>query len=218
MRRNKIMNNIKLIAFDVDGTLTKGYGWKLFHDVGGVTPKEHKDWRDTYMAGMIDYVEWHGRMEVRYKEKGMTKKIFTNAVQNIEFYNGARECIAQIQKRYLTCLASSSPNLYVEAVAKRLGVKRFHAAIEFVFDKKGVFQKIQFDTVDTHQKVNYLKSLCQELKITSDQIVYVGDSDNDLEAFRFTGRGILVGNGNDTLRNTAWKQIHALHELPQLLL
>lgn len=208
---------MKLVAFDVDGTLTKGFGWKSFHDTGGVTPEEHKAWRKEYLTGKIDYNQWIARIEKRYREKGMTFKKFSKAVKAVEFYEGAKECITAIQNQCFTCLASSSPNIYVEEVARQLGVKRYHAAITFVFDATGLFTKIQFDTNDRQEKVTYLKNLCKELGIRPEEIVYVGDSENDLAAFEFTGRGVLIGEGDMRLQTACWKQVSKLKDVPQLL-
>ena len=46
----------------------------------------------------------------------------------------------------------------------------------------------------------------------------VGDSDNDLEGFTFTKRGILIGPGNERLKQAAWKQVASLMDIEPILL
>lgn len=55
-------------------------------------------------------------------------------------------------------------------------------------------------------------------QIEPEQIVFVGDSSNDLKAFEYTKHRILVGKGNEKLRKAAWKHVDTLKEIESILL
>ena len=123
----------------------------------------------------------------------------------------------KIRNAYSLALASSSPNLFVEAVAGKLQINNYYSACDFIFDQNDTFVEIHYTGIDRDAKVEYLKRLTKEYKIKPNQIIYVGDSENDLGAFEFTGKGILVGSGNTQLRNSAWKNVKNIVEITTLL-
>ena len=49
-------------------------------------------------------------------------------------------------------------------------------------------------------KASAVKWLCQYLNISSDEIIAVGDSDNDLEIMEMAGLAIAVANANDNIK------------------
>lgn len=63
----------------------------------------------------------------------------------------------------------------------------------------------------THQKSNKaegLRALCQHLKINPQQVMAIGDSDNDQEMFKFVGLPIAVENATAELKILAQAQTH----------
>lgn len=49
-------------------------------------------------------------------------------------------------------------------------------------------------------KASGLQALCQELGITLQQIIMVGDADNDLEALKAAGLAVAMGNANERVK------------------
>ncbi|MGG7078748.1 Cof-type HAD-IIB family hydrolase [Clostridium sardiniense] len=52
-------------------------------------------------------------------------------------------------------------------------------------------------------KGNAVKQLAKILEITKDEIMCIGDSENDLSMIRFAGTGVAMGNGLDLLKEEA---------------
>lgn len=48
-----------------------------------------------------------------------------------------------------------------------------------------------------------LEYICNGLSISRDQVIAIGDSDNDLSMINFAGLGVSMGNGNEMVRNNA---------------
>ena len=52
-------------------------------------------------------------------------------------------------------------------------------------------------------KGNAVKHLAKMLNISRDEIMCIGDSENDLSMIRYAGIGVAMGNGLDILKNEA---------------
>lgn len=205
-----------VIVFDIDGTLTKGYSWIKFNEIGGISREQDLKWQQDYIDGNLSYQDWVEGITKTYRKNNVTKTQLEQATQNIDFQDGVHELVNLLRKKYLLALASSSPNVFVEAVAKDLGISNFFSACHFEFDTKGRFTSIAYHGTDKQAKVDYLKKLARELDITVNQVYFVGDSENDLGAFELTGNGILVGKGNEKLRKAALNMVQELGEIPAL--
>lgn len=59
--------------------------------------------------------------------------------------------------------------------------------------------------------------LARRLKIAVEEVVFVGDSWNDVEVFEFTGKGISVHSTNEELRKVVWKEIDSLKQIREIL-
>ena len=61
------------------------------------------------------------------------------------------------------------------------------------------FEVMKKDT----SKGNAVKHLAKMLNISRDEIMCIGDSENDLSMIRYAGIGVAMGNGLDILKNEA---------------
>ncbi len=52
-------------------------------------------------------------------------------------------------------------------------------------------------------KGNALKVLCKHLKISADQVMAIGDAENDIEMFQFAGIGVAMGNADAKTKDAA---------------
>ena len=49
-------------------------------------------------------------------------------------------------------------------------------------------------------KASGLKSLCDKLGLSMEQVVMVGDADNDIEAMKAAGMAVAMGNANEHVK------------------
>ena len=66
------MSDIKLICFDIDGTLIEGNSWYTLNTALGVTPKEDLELHKAYSTGLITYTDWLTTLETLYRKRGKT--------------------------------------------------------------------------------------------------------------------------------------------------
>jgi hydroxymethylpyrimidine pyrophosphatase-like HAD family hydrolase len=66
-------------------------------------------------------------------------------------------------------------------------------------------------------KARVLRSLSAQYEIPLNEIIFVGDNDNDEEAFSITGHGIAVYPYHEILEKSAWKTVKSLAEIKKII-
>lgn len=211
------MENIKLICFDLDQTLTKESSWQKLNLTLGISAEEDKKLYRECISGLITYEEWNNKLLERYLEhKDANKEVITNIFSKYLLIDGAREAIEYLKaKGYILVLISGSVDILIEMVAKDLGIPFYKANNAFVFDEKNRLVSIHTSGDDTTAKLAHLESFCEMLDINIKECACVADGANDIEMFKSTGHGITFENSN--IKNEAWKVINSFDDLKKIL-
>jgi len=214
------MSDIKLVAFDVDGTLIKSDLWVRVNQLFGVSQEKDQELLTRYISGNITYHEWFALLRDLWRQSGRTKSELQAILHEFEFTPHAEELVGYLKGKYHLALVSSGFDLYVSEVAQRLDISHVYFLSKFVFDEEERFSSIEFevDLTEVEAKVFALKDLQKRYKLEPHEIAFVGDSKNDIGAFEYTGKGILFGEGTtESLRQSAWKQVDSLNDIKEIL-
>jgi HAD superfamily phosphoserine phosphatase-like hydrolase len=207
------MSRFKAVIFDIDGTLTNEESWTAL-------AKEASGSFDDLHNRKKEYGKAKQRLLADWQEHGKTDRSHVIGLfDGWPLKAGAASIFEQLRMRETpVCLISGSIDLYVKSVAKQLGVKDyyFNAALHYKGNK---LTEIEYDPDQVGLKLEQLNAYCQKRGFKLKDCAAVGDSSNDIELFRATGRGILVegGGATDELRKAAWKTVDSLAEIPALL-
>jgi HAD superfamily phosphoserine phosphatase-like hydrolase len=213
--------HIKAVAFDVDGTLIDSHVWEELHSLFGLPREENARMHSLYVDGVLSFREVTDMMAELYRKKipsvrkGQAETVFNN----FRFLPGTQETVETLSKKYPIAVVSSGLSGYVNYVAKALGIQHVYSYTSFTYSADGAFTGIVYneDGDELQAKVNALADFGATVGGKPQEIAFVGDSKNDIEGFRYTGRGILVGKGSEELKEAAWKQVHALPEVLGIL-
>lgn len=211
---------IKLVFFDCDGVILIGtIPWYRLHRAGGVSRKQARKWWDAYYAGKLSHEQWFKNIRETYTKNGMNRSLFKESLACYEINPEVYPLIGYLkQKKIKTAIISSGIDEYVKPVAEKLGIDLWRANYNFTFEKNGKLKKINYVGVDEKVKTYQIKEICQKLKIKPTETFFVGDSINDLEAFKLTRHGILYKTEkNDGYEKFAWKTIKNLGEIKDIL-
>lgn len=212
-----MMSDIKLVALDIEGTLTQEGIWSRLHHLVGISAKEGLQWFTQYYNKQWTFAQWADVVIARYKYSGIARHAIEAVVRDVRFLPQAKNTVATLRQRYPLALLSSTPNVFVEEVAKQLSIDTYYANYTFVYDHNDKVKDIQYLAEDASVKRNFLQDLCKKKRLRPEEIVYIGHSTNDLKAFLYTKHGILIGKGNDALVKVCWKQVQQLPDVVPIL-
>lgn len=201
----------------MDGTLTDGYSWERFHALAGIPEETNRKWFWEYVNKKITFQEWMDLKETAWKKVGVQKDDIMRVSNDMPFLPGVEETIEALKTSYQLCLVSSSIDVYVGNVARHMGIDDFHAYYSLAYSNGSFASYIYDGRDDDLLKVEYLKTFAKKYALAPEEIVFVGDSYNDLKAFAHTGRGILVHSSEPELRQAAWKYVDAFADIVPII-
>lgn len=213
------MEKIELVCFDVDGTLVDGNSWLILAESLGCSSQNAFDIFGRCQRGEITFTEGEKLLTKMYQNSGNANKTFIkNLFDSVDIRSEARDLISYLRKKgYKIYLISGAIDIYVESVTKKLNVDGFYANSSLEFDSEGVLQKINYRESQGEIKVEQLRNLVNNLGINIEQVVFVGDSENDIEVFKTTKHGITFYNSPEELKKVSWKIVNSLSEIKGLL-
>lgn len=180
---------IKLVVFDVDGTLTKhsSIWWRLHEHFG--TQDAGKKYYDMYFAGEIDYYEWAHLDAMLWKDQPI--KEVEEIVRETALTDGAVEATAELRRRGIH-LAILSGGLAVLAneIAGRLGIE--HVLTNRLIVRDGKITGEVEVLVGWTEKATQVKQIADHFGVSLEETAYVGDGRNDVSAFRVVGLSIAL--------------------------
>ncbi|WP_297521287.1 HAD-IB family phosphatase [Thermococcus sp.] len=179
---------VRLIAFDLEGTLVKSVSsWVELHKRFG-TWEKGKEYAELFFSGKIDYVKWAELDSSLWKEH--TRDEIIEWANSVEYMDGAEELIEFLKRNdFKVAILSSGLMCLAGRIARELGVD-YVFANELVFDENGVVTGKVNPLVDFKSKGAILRELKEELK--PELTVAVGDGYNDVSMFRETDVAIAI--------------------------
>ena len=191
---------MKLICFDMDGVLIKPvHFWNEVHKVFGTVEEGErltKKYLHSNYALLVEQVMklWRGKEAGPYFE----------LVNSVEYMEGVREVFDFIkEKGYTTAIISASSIHVAERIQRYFGVDHIFAN-KLVIDNNRVTGEFVWPIgAGNHKKAEIIRKLCAELRISSKEVIYIGDDDIDFEAFQEVGVSIAFNSKSKGLRKVA---------------
>ncbi len=135
--------------------------------------------------------------------KGKDAAPYHQLVKSIKYNPGVKEVFKEIKKKdYLTAIISSGPIDLARRAQHDLGID-FVYANELVIEDGKISGEFLWPVESKEKKVGIIKHLCQDLGIKPQEVIFVGDSNNDLEAFKFVGTSIAFNDAPLELKKAA---------------
>jgi phosphoserine phosphatase len=212
-----MVDNLKLVCFDLNKTLIKENTWLDLNLAMGMTKEEDDELMRLYNESKITYEESQSMLENFYKSRGNGNKVkIVESISKYHYAKGAIEIINYLKsKGYKIALVTGSIDLLVKMVASELGIEMYSAHNKLQFDKNGNFVKIICDGDDKDFKLLQLEKFCNKENILIEQSVCVGDGDNDLRMFTKSKHGITFKGSK--IEDQSWKVINNLSDLQKIL-
>lgn len=212
----------KIICFDVDGTLVDGISWMILSRAFGLSRDGHMSIYRGVKSGAMTLVEAEQALRERYNQYFTTGKATKEYMRKILFdippKPEAKAVVQELKARgYHVYLISGAISMYVAHIAELLGADGFYASSDLLFDTEENLTQIVWTPYQGKAKLEHLQIVADTHKVSLTDIVFVGDSDNDIEVFKATKHGVAISSTDPDLRQVAWREIETLSELPELL-
>lgn len=214
--RKEIAMPIKLVIFDVDGTILQSFGWQFIHQNLG-TWDAAKEYSDQFFSNRITYEEW-ARLDTALW-KGQTIAKIKEIIEQMPYTAGAREILAILKRRGIgTYLLSAGLSQVAERIKKETLIDGYTA--NTLLAKDGFLTGEVEVNVSFHSKDRNLPHILQRFNATQKECAAVGDDPSLIPLFKKVALAIAFNptsieveeNADVTIKNKDLRKI-----LPYLL-
>lgn len=205
----------RLVAFDMDGTLIReGSCWGIIHRYFGTQGAALKN-LEAYERGEIDYPEFM-RRDIRLWQPPPHISKIERILSNFKLVPNVEKIVEQIRKRgYEVAIITGGLDLLANKVANILGISHV-LANGLEVDERGYLTGEGIFRVEPYKKHEALAKLAEELGLTLEECVAVGDSKYDAKFLEYAGLGVAMGK-DAVLAKVADVVLRDFTQFPQLL-
>ena len=182
------MSKIKLIIFDVEGTIVRQHYeydkykninvapsmWtKIAEHLGKKALKEEEKTKEKWTSGKYrGYVEWMEDTIKIHQKYGLTKKFFNKLLKKfVHYYPGVKETFKELRKRGIrTVLISGGFKNEADKVQQDLKIDHSFAACEYFWDKKGKLIHWNLLPCDYEGKLDFMRLIMKEHKLSKEEV------------------------------------------------
>jgi phosphoserine phosphatase len=196
---------IKLVVFDVDGTLTchSSIWWRLHEHFG--TEKEGKQYYDQYFAGEINYDQWAAYDAGLWKGKPLDEVL--QVVQETRVMPGARETIQKLKEYGIhVAILSGGLDVLADDIGKRLGIE--YVLTNRLLSSNGVLTGGVENLVAWGEKSKEIVNIANHFGVKLEETAFVGDGRNDVSVFKYVGLSIAFRPEDDDVARAATAVVH----------
>ncbi|NIR87483.1 HAD-IB family phosphatase [Candidatus Bathyarchaeota archaeon] len=178
------MSKLKLVVFDVDGTLIRAYSsWQHLHERLGTWDKGRR-YAERFRQGTITYEEW-ARLDASLW-KSLPLQRVQQIINSIPYADGAREVITTLRKAgFKVVLLSAGLSLATERINREIGVD--DSLTNELIVKDGFLTGEVKVNVSFNNKDKALRSILQRFDVKIDECAAVGDDETMIPLFEKVG-------------------------------
>lgn len=191
----------KLICFDMDGVIFKDINfWLELHKKFG-TFEEGKKLTEKYLHS--DYTKLVEEV-VNRLWKGKDAKNYFELVNSLEYITGVPEVFKFVkEKGFISAIISASSIDVARRVQKDFGVDHIFANELVVKNGRISGDFIWPIGAGKEKKALIIRDLCRDLNVKPSEVIYIGDSDTDIGAFKEVGIAIAFNCKSNNLKKVA---------------
>lgn len=181
------MEKLRLVVFDVDGTLIRvDSSWRFLHEKLGTWVKG-KQYAELFFQGKITYEEWAQLDASLWKNQPITK--VQQIVNDIPYVDGAKEVIEILKKHDVkVALLSAGLSLLSERIERELEIN-YSLSNELIVKDKLLTGEVKVNVALNNKEQN-LNHILHKFNINPDKCCAVGDDESLIPIFKKVALGI----------------------------
>jgi phosphoserine phosphatase len=192
--------DIKLVVFDVDGTLTNhsSVWWRLHEHFG--TTKEGKQYYNQYFSNEITYDQWADLDAGLWKGKSVNEVM--KVVKATQLTSGSEETIQTLRRHGLkTAILSGGLDIMADEIAQRVGID--FVLTNRLHHKNGLLTGRVDNLVAWGGKAEQIHQVNNHFGIPLENTAFVGDGRNDVSVFKVVALSIAYNPEDMDVANAA---------------
>ena len=194
------MKKLKLVVFDVDGTLIKTYSsWQHLHEHLG-TWNRGRTHAERYHRGNITYLEW-ARLDASLWKDIPLQRV-QQIIDRIPYMDGAREVILTLRKAgFKVVLLSAGLSLVMDRISREIGVDD-SLANELIVKDGSLTGNVKIN-VSFNNKDDAIQSILQRFDAKLGECAAIGDDETMIPLFKKVGLRIAFNPRNKLVEEHA---------------
>lgn len=199
---------IRVVAFDVDGTLVEHDDglvvWQVLNRRFIGNAEVNAERFSAFRAGEISYAEWVELDIAGWRDGGATRASIEAAIrEELRLVPGARAVTAELNRRgYVVVVVSGTLDIVLQTLFPDGPFQRTFSN-QIRFDESGSISGWSATPFDLAGKAEALRLLSSETEIPTRQFAFVGDHLNDIDALRIVGCPIAYDPKHESVRSVA---------------
>lgn len=206
----------KLVVFDCEGVLTEEKSsWGLLHKYFGSYDNTY--FASLYARGLISYLDWMKidiALMIHSHGRPITRKDVERALEQVKTRSTARDVVNEIKRRgHIVAVVSSGVDLVVKRICRELGIE-ICLSNELIFVNDELIPG-GIEHVPLKDKKSVIARLASDLGVDLRDVIYIGDSEWDINVFRYVPISIAVEPCGSACSHATYT-VKELHEILRL--
>lgn len=189
----------RAVVFDFGGTLTLPRGkyttWETIWTKLGYEVNRCSELHRHYQTGKLSHQQWCDETCKAFRERGLTSELLEKYTKGkTRAVPGLAETIVDLRKKGIKLyIASGSLKPIIKVTLGTVfGDFEEVRANDVIFDRNGVIERIESTPYDFRGKADFLKRIVRELNVSPLDVLFVGNSCNDVFASESGVRTLCV--------------------------
>jgi len=194
------LGKLKLVVFDVDGTLIKARSsWQFLHEQL-CTWDKGKQYAKQFFQGFITYEGWAKSDASLWK--GLPIEKVQQIVDSVQYIDGAQEVITTLRRNgFKVVLLSAGLSIFTERIKKEIGVDD-GLANELVVENGFLTGEVKVN-VSVRNKDEALRSILRKFDVKMSECAAVGDDETVIPLFDRVSLGIAFNPRSEAVEKHA---------------
>lgn len=190
---------MKLVVFDVDGTLMNAHSWQFLHEALG-TWDEGQRYFELFFGGRITYEEW-ARLDASLW-RGLPLERVKQIINTMPYTYGTKETVSILrEKGFRVFLLSAGLSLVTERINEEIGVDGYLANDLIV--RNGFLTGEVKVNVSFYNKDEALSRVLPKWNLKMEDCVSVGDDPTLIPLFEKVGLSIAFNPVDENIERNA---------------
>lgn len=194
-------NEIKLVAFDLDGTIIRGrkfkYSWQLIWQYLKYPDDLRVHFFNDYEDKKISYEDWCFKCVEFFKIKNLKRSDFPKISHKLKVTKNLEETISALKLENIkTAIISGGVDTFLEELIPNYQDLFDYVFInKLIFDRDGKLETVVPTKYDFEGKINGILEICKKEKIEVSNCAYIGEEKNDryvIDYFRKKKQGVTI--------------------------